>query len=143
MRLVLPLLLALASLALLGSAQAADSASGSVVRDMSAAGESAVAAQRSSHAPQSGARPSDLEQQQLERMQRLQRRIPRLARIGVPSCPSFPWCERIPMPPPVNLSPPDVPLPFLNVPQAAMAAGAASDSSASASAAADASAAAL
>lgn len=46
------------------------------------------------------------------------RPIPKLARIGLPSCPSFPYCNRIPNPPPINLPPSKKPLPFMDVPPA-------------------------
>jgi len=71
-----------------------------------------------------------LDKQQLERQEAFQTRVPRIARIGTPSCPSFPWCEFIPIPPPTNYAPPDVPLPFRNLPSGETGGSSSSSSSA-------------
>jgi hypothetical protein len=62
------------------------------------------------------ARSTALQKRAVQLMHSLERKAPKRLRIGLPSCPSFPWCDSIPMPPPTNMPPSDVPLPFLNVP---------------------------
>ena len=54
--------------------------------------------------------------QQKRRTEAYARKIPIVAHVGLPTCPSYPYCHTIPQPMPSDLPPEVAPLPFQNVP---------------------------